>query len=142
MRMKTIASFCALVAVGAFAAGGFADPPAVMILSKPQVFGSLSRPAVRFTHGAHATIAGVSCLTCHHVYKDGKNVLDVSTLTAGNPAIQCASIGKVLSPVVHHLPRYREGAGQGDRSARLRRLPHVEQVSREEYGQSETKTAR
>ncbi len=91
MRMKTIASFCALVAVGAFAAGGFADPPAVMILSKPQVFGSLSRPAVRFTHGAHAAIAGVSCLTCHHVYKDGKNVLDVSTLTVGNPAIQCAT---------------------------------------------------
>jgi hypothetical protein len=44
----------------------FADPPDVMTLSKPKVFGSLNRAPVRFTHKDHMSLEGVSCLTCHH----------------------------------------------------------------------------
>jgi cytochrome c2 len=66
-----------------------AEPSDVIILAKPKVFGSLSRAPVRFTHGHHFSPKGVSCLTCHHVYKDGKNVLDPATLTNDNPAILC-----------------------------------------------------
>jgi hypothetical protein len=69
----------------------FAEPPDMIILSKPKVFGSLSRAPVRFTHGHHVSPKSVSCLTCHHLYKVGKNILDPATLTAGNPAIQCAT---------------------------------------------------
>ncbi len=89
--MKGRRAFFVLLAfaLGTCAPAIFADPPAVLMLAKAKVFGSLSRPAVRFTHGAHGTIQGVSCLTCHHVYKDGKNVLDLAQLTVGNPAIRC-----------------------------------------------------
>jgi hypothetical protein len=66
-----------------------AEPPDIIILSKPKAFQSLSREPVRFTHGHHLSAKGVDCLTCHHVYKDGKNILDPSTLTPGNPAIRC-----------------------------------------------------
>ncbi len=65
--------------------------PSFILLSNPKVFGALSRPPVRFTHGDHMNIQGVTCLTCHHVFKDGKNILDVSQLTVGNPALLCAS---------------------------------------------------
>ncbi|MGA2641984.1 MAG: cytochrome c3 family protein [Spirochaetia bacterium] len=52
----------------------FADPPDIITLSKPEVFGSLSRPPVRFPHGRHVSLEGVSCLTCHH---------------AGDASVQC-----------------------------------------------------
>jgi hypothetical protein len=87
---RAIVALCAIAVFGSCAAA-FADPPAFIILSTPKVFGSLSRAAVRFTHGDHAKLTGVSCLTCHHAYKDGKNILDISTLTPGNPAILCAT---------------------------------------------------
>ena len=90
MRKCIGALFCAAFAFAA-ATAAFTDPPVFIMLSKPQVFGSLSRPAVRFTHTDHANLQGVTCLTCHHVYKDGKNILDISTLTAGNSALLCAS---------------------------------------------------
>jgi hypothetical protein len=79
MRFSMSRKIAALICVGfAWAActpAVFADPPAFIMLSHPQVFGSLSRPAVRFTHGDHA-LQGVTCLTCHHV---------------GNPATLCAT---------------------------------------------------
>jgi DnaJ-class molecular chaperone len=54
----------------------FADPPDLMILSKPKVFGSLSRAPVRFTHGHHMKSKAVSCSTCHHT---------------GNTSVECES---------------------------------------------------
>ena len=75
----------------ALAAPLFADPPDVIIFKKADVFGSLSRAPVRFTHRDHASLEGVSCLTCHHDFKNGKNVLDPGRLTPGDPSTQCAA---------------------------------------------------
>jgi hypothetical protein len=86
---RRIGLFCAAAVLLASSAPLFADPPDIIILARPKVFGSLSRPPVRFTHGHHLSAKGVDCLTCHHVYKDGKNILDPATLTTDNPSIQC-----------------------------------------------------
>ena len=51
---RHIAMLCAAAALLlACAATVFADPPDLIILSKPGVFGSLSRAPVRFTHKDH-----------------------------------------------------------------------------------------
>lgn len=60
-------------------------------IANTEVFGTPTRPAVRFTHVAHESLDGVTCLTCHHVFVKGKNVLDPSTLKAGDPSLQCAA---------------------------------------------------
>jgi hypothetical protein len=71
--------------------GVFADPPAAMKLSDPAVFVHPSRPAVRFTHADHAALQGVTCLTCHHVFEKGKNILDPSTIAVdADPSLACA----------------------------------------------------
>jgi len=69
----------------------FADPPDVIIFSRTGVFGSLSRAPVRFPHKDHVSLGGVTCLTCHHDFKNGKNVLDPGLLTPGDPSTQCAA---------------------------------------------------
>ena len=85
--------------------------PDVMTLSKPKVFGSLSRAPVRFTHKDHMSLEGVSCLTCHHDFKDGKNVLDPKA-QCGGPVDACAAChtdpiaAEGVSRAVHHLPRH------------------------------------
>ena len=81
----------ASLALAASTPAGFAEPPAFITLSRPQVLGAPSRPAVPFTHRDHGNLQGVTCLTCHHVYKDGKNILDIAALAAGNTALLCAS---------------------------------------------------
>ncbi len=85
MRRLVVAAALALIATAA----AFADPPAVMMLSKTAVFGTLRRAPVEFTHEYHA--GGMSCLTCHHEFTNGKNVLDPGRLTAGDPSIQCSA---------------------------------------------------
>jgi len=70
-------------------APAFADPPAVMLLSETGVFGTLRRAPVEFTHQYHAS--GMSCLTCHHDFRDGKNVLETARLVPGDPAARCAT---------------------------------------------------
>lgn len=47
-----------------------------------------TRPPVMFTHADHSD--NYDCLKCHHVYKDGVNVLDEGDLQDGDPSIQCA----------------------------------------------------
>jgi LSD1 subclass zinc finger protein len=56
-----------------------AEPPDVILLSKPDAFGSPSRAPVRFTHGHHASPRGADCLTCHHH----------ASLTQGSTPIRC-----------------------------------------------------
>jgi hypothetical protein len=67
---------------------------AVMKLAKPEVFGTLSRPAVRFTHADHQQLEGVTCLVCHHVFQNGKNVLAIEKLKPGDPSISCVTCHK------------------------------------------------
>jgi len=86
MRRSLVAlAALALIAV----APAFCDPQETMQLSETKVFGTLHRAPVEFTHDAHAK--GMSCLTCHHEFKNGKNVLDPGRLTPGDPATQCAT---------------------------------------------------
>ena len=91
MSMRFVMLCAAAALLLAYAAPVFADPPDVIILSKPGVFGSLSRTPVRFTHRDHMSLEGVSCLACHHDFKNGKNVLDPGRLTPGDPSTQCAA---------------------------------------------------
>lgn len=91
MSMRFVMLCAAAALLLAHAAPVFADPPDVIILSKPGVFGSLSRTPVRFTHRNHMSLEGVSCLACHHDFKNGKNVLDPGRLTPGDPSTQCAA---------------------------------------------------
>jgi len=90
--MRRTITALALSALGllAAAAPALADPPAaVLLLSETRVFGTLRRAPVRFTHEYHA--GAMSCLTCHHDFKNGKNVLDPGRLTPGDPSTQCAA---------------------------------------------------
>lgn len=66
-------------------------------LNHPEVFMKRERPPVNFPHNRHAE-AGFSCKDCHHQYKNGKNVLDESTLQEGNQEIKCSAC---------HTPQFR-----------------------------------
>lgn len=60
-----------------------------MILDSSQVPQKKGRSAVTFPHNQHIE-AGLDCKACHHVYQNGKNVLDENQLEAGNPDIRCS----------------------------------------------------
>ncbi len=64
-----------------------AQPDQIM-LGSSKVFEEKTRPAVPFPHNRHAE-AGLSCKDCHHLYKDGKNVLEEGTLEEGKEGIRC-----------------------------------------------------
>jgi hypothetical protein len=125
LRGRSITAIAALVVpllVAAAVTAGAQD--ASVTLSDPAVFTTMSRPAVPFTHADHAALDGVSCLTCHHVYEKGKNVLDPGTLTAGDPSLRCATCHKTpadLQRVFHlqcitcHDAQKREGKITGPR---------------------------
>jgi len=48
------------------------------------------RPAVTLPHNKHVE-AGLSCKDCHHIYENGKNILDESKLEEGNQDIRCSA---------------------------------------------------
>jgi len=58
-----------------------------MILNDPAT-AVRQRPEVVFPHDVH--MDGNECLTCHHQYEDGENVLDEGNLEEGNPEIKCS----------------------------------------------------
>ena len=49
-----------------------------------------TRPAVTLPHNRHVE-AGPSCKDCHHIYENGKNILDESKLEEGNKDIRCSA---------------------------------------------------
>lgn len=49
-----------------------------------------TRHAVIFPHYRHIE-AGPSCKDCHHVYENGKNVLEEDKLEEGNQGIRCSA---------------------------------------------------
>ena len=49
-----------------------------------------TRPAVTLPHNRHVE-AGLSCKDCHHVYENGKNIVDESKLEEGNKDIRCSA---------------------------------------------------
>lgn len=55
-------------------------------------FESRQRPPVNFLENYHDLhMESQDCLSCHHNYEDGENVLDESELEEGNPDILCAA---------------------------------------------------
>jgi hypothetical protein len=64
--------------------------PDKMVLDRSKASGEKQRPAVTFPHNRHAEM-GLSCKDCHHLYENGKNVLDESKLEEGNKDIRCSA---------------------------------------------------
>ena len=60
-----------------------------MMIIDNTVFKSKSRSAVRFNHGNHMALYGVSCRDCHHRFENKKNMLDPVELTDDNKTIHC-----------------------------------------------------
>jgi len=63
----------------------------LMITIDNKVFKSKSRSSVKFDHGGHMAIEGVSCTDCHHRFVNGKNVLNSDELTGDNKTIYCSN---------------------------------------------------
>jgi hypothetical protein len=64
--------------------------PDKIVLDNAKVWGGRTRPAVTFPHNRHAE-AGLSCKDCHHIYKDGENVLEEGALEEGKEGIHCSA---------------------------------------------------
>lgn len=91
---KTIGCKALLITVAAVLIFIWTSPlpaqPDKIVLGRSNIPGGKTRPEVTFPHNRHAE-AGLSCKDCHHVYKDGKNVLDEGTLEAGKEGIRCSA---------------------------------------------------
>ena len=61
----------------------WAQPDKIVLAGK-------TRPAVTLLHNHHGE-TGLSCKDCHHIYEDGKNILDESKLEEGNKDIRCSA---------------------------------------------------
>jgi len=64
--------------------------PDKIVLDNSKVSGKKTRPAVSFPHNRHAE-AGISCKDCHHLYQDGKNILEEGSLEEGKEGIRCSA---------------------------------------------------
>jgi hypothetical protein len=60
-----------------------------MTIDNHDAYTEKHRAAVTFPHELH--VGDLECLTCHHDYKEGKNILDDKKLTEDNPDIRCAA---------------------------------------------------
>lgn len=60
-----------------------------MVLNQDTTAQNRQRSEVRFPHGLHMN--SLECLDCHHVYEEGKNILDEGELYEGNPDTRCNS---------------------------------------------------
>jgi c(7)-type cytochrome triheme protein len=72
---------------------GLRAQPEKIILDNHTVFTNRQRPPVAFPHMDHI-ISGIDCKTCHHRFKDGKNILDEMELQEGAEGIKCSSCHK------------------------------------------------
>ena len=98
--MKTIGCRVLMITVAALlilTGSPFRAQPDNIVLDNSKVLGGKTRPAVTFPHNRHAE-AGLSCKDCHHIYENGKNVLDESKLEEGNQGIRCSAC---------HGPKFR-----------------------------------
>ena len=87
--MKTIGWGGLMIAATAFlilAGSPLQAQPDKIVLDQ----GGKTRPAVIFPHNRHVE-AGLSCKDCHHVYENGKNVLEEDKLEEGNQGIRCSA---------------------------------------------------
>jgi hypothetical protein len=73
-----------------FAGSPLRAQPDKIVLDDLNASGGKKRPAVTFLHNRHVE-SGLSCKDCHHIYENGKNVLDESKLEEGNQNIRCSA---------------------------------------------------
>jgi len=71
--------------------------PDKIVLDHSKILGGKTRPEVTFPHNRHME-SDLSCKDCHHIYENGKNVLDESNLEEGNQGIRCSAC---------HGPKFR-----------------------------------
>ena len=83
--------------LGLFVVSPLSAQPDKIVFDPLKTFGKSKRPGVTLPHNRHVE-AGLSCKDCHHVYEDGKNVLDESKLEEGNQGIRCSAC---------HGPKFR-----------------------------------
>ncbi len=85
MKMKGYRFLMITVALLLISTGSliWAQPDKIVLLGK-------TRPTVSFAHNRHVE-AGLECKSCHHIYENGKNVLDESILEEGNKDIRCST---------------------------------------------------
>ena len=88
MKKKINLLFCASIITVIAISILFAQSDIIKINNK-SVFVDKQRSPVSFPHQKHMNSVG--CKKCHHLYQDGKNVLKISDLTAGNPMIKCST---------------------------------------------------
>jgi len=58
-------------------------------VSDAYIYTNLSRGNVKFPHEQHYRW-GIGCLSCHHRYKSGINILDINELKPGTTGLACA----------------------------------------------------
>ena len=98
MKMKGYRVLMIAVAVLlVFIVSPLSAQPDKIVFDPSKIFGKSKRPAVTFAHNRHVEL-GLSCKDCHHVYENGKNVLDESKLEEGNQDIRCSAC---------HGPKFR-----------------------------------
>lgn len=61
-----------------------------MVLDSSKGQSGKKRPPVNFPHQLHVE-KGLDCKDCHHLYENGKNVLDESKLVEGNQDLRCST---------------------------------------------------
>ncbi len=83
--MKTIGCRVLMITVALLliSAGSplWAQPDKIVLKGK-------TRPDVTLLHNRHVE-SGLSCKDCHHIYENGKNILDESKLEEGNKDVRC-----------------------------------------------------
>ncbi len=97
MKRKGFWSVTILFASLAFFTGSILHAqPDKIVLDHSKAFGNKGRSSVPFPHGRHIE-SGIACKDCHHVYENGKNVLDETKLEEGNQQIRCSACHRANS---------------------------------------------
>jgi hypothetical protein len=87
MRRKILVTLGVMVSIAMFVGVGAliaADTPDEISI-KSKAFETHKKAAVKLTHKKHNVDYKIACSECHHVYKDGKNVLK-----EGDPIQKCS----------------------------------------------------
>jgi len=98
MRKKILFLIAGIISVSLIAGVGIlvaTDVPEEMNILDSSIENP-KKGAVHFTHKKHAVDYKIACTECHHVYKDGKNVLK-----QGDPVQKCSAC---------HDPKKSEGS--------------------------------
>jgi len=95
MRRGHVLAWMVILSIGSFLwAVSLNAQPEDIVLDNQSVFTSRSRPAVEFPHMRHLDDAGIECSECHHLFKDGENIVDEMELYEGADGVKCSACHK------------------------------------------------